>query len=69
VALAHQFAFESDLVDAEMVEVWEFPELGERFDVSGVPHTVINEGAAEIIGSAPEFHLLEKIRQILEDEE
>ncbi len=64
--LAHQMAMESEMVQAEMVEASEFPELAERYGVSGVPHTSINFGAGEVIGAAPEAMLVEQIRQVLE---
>jgi glutaredoxin-like protein len=68
VALAHQMAYECDFVVGEMIEATEFPDLVEQFGVSGVPHTVINEGSGELIGAVPESALLEKIRQVMEDE-
>ncbi len=43
VHLAHQMAFESPFVRAEMVEATEFPELAQRHGVMGVPRTVINQ--------------------------
>lgn len=61
VVLAHQMAMESPLVQAEMVEAIEFPELSERFNVSGVPQTTINEGAGTVIGAVPESHLIAEI--------
>jgi len=68
VALAHQMAMESEMVEAEMVEAMEFVDLSDRYGVSGVPHTVINEGAGEIIGAVPEAVLLDKIREVIADE-
>lgn len=61
VVLAHQMAMESPLVQAEMVEAIEFPELSERFNVSGVPQTTINGGAGTVIGAVPESHLIAEI--------
>ena len=66
VVLAHQFAMESPLVEAEMVEAMEFPELADRFSVSGVPQTTINMGAGTLVGAAPEQNLVEEIRAALE---
>ncbi len=66
VVLAHQFAMESPLVEAEMVEAMEFPELADRFAVSGVPQTTINMGAGTLVGAAPEQNLVEEIRAALE---
>ena len=65
VVLAHQMALESPLVQAEMVEATEFPDLAERYDVSGVPHTTINEGAGTMVGAAPEERLMAEIMHAL----
>jgi len=61
VILAHLMAFASDKVTADMVEVTEFPHLGQRYNVMGVPRTVINDDTY-IEGAAPENMLLEKLR-------
>lgn len=66
VVLAHQMALESPLVQAEMVEAMEFPELSERHGVSGVPQTTINDGAGVVVGAVPEDYLVEEIRQALQ---
>ena len=58
-------AIESPLVQAEMVEAMEFPELSDRHGVSGVPQTTINDGAGHVIGAVPEDHLVEEIRRAL----
>ncbi len=63
VVLAHQMAMESDLVQAEMVESMEFPELAERYSVSGVPHTVINDGKGNVVGAVPESQLLAELQR------
>jgi glutaredoxin-like protein len=65
VVLAHQMALESPLVQAEMVEAMEFPELSDRYGVSGVPHTTINYGAGTMIGAAPEEYLVSEIQRAL----
>lgn len=62
---AYQFALESPLVEAEMVEAMEFPELANQFQVSGVPQTTINMGAGTVVGAAPEQSLMEEIRSAL----
>jgi hypothetical protein len=54
-------AMESSLVQAEMVEAMEFPELSSRHNVSGVPQTTINDGAGNVVGAVPEGHLLAEI--------
>lgn len=61
VVLAHQLALASDKVTADMVEVSEFPHLGQRYNVMGVPRTVINDDTF-IEGAAPEAMLLDKLR-------
>lgn len=61
VVLAHQMALESPMVQAEMVEAMEFPELSNRHGVSGVPQTTINDGAGKVVGAVPEEALLAEI--------
>ncbi|MEW6179037.1 MAG: thioredoxin family protein [Chloroflexota bacterium] len=65
VVLAHQMALESPMVEAEMIEAMEFNSLADQFNVSGVPHTVINSGKGEVVGAVPESHLVQKIREAL----
>lgn len=65
VVLAHRMALESPFITADMVEAMEFPELSERFNVSGVPHTIINDGAGELIGANPEEALIAEIETVL----
>ena len=43
VRLAHQFAYLNDNIKGDMVEASQFQDLSQRYDVQGVPHTVINE--------------------------
>lgn len=43
VHVADQFAIVNDNIRANMVEVAEFPQLAQRYDVTGVPKTIINE--------------------------
>ncbi len=61
VILGHQMAFYSDKVKAEMVEATEFPELSVKYNVMGVPRTVIN-GTEFQEGAAPENLIVEKIK-------
>ena len=65
VVLAHQMALESPMVEAEMIEATEFPELSNRFKVSGVPQTTINAGAGTAIGAMPEDNLVAEIMRAL----
>jgi hypothetical protein len=66
VVLAHQMALESPMVEAEMIEAMEFPELATRHGVGGVPQTTINDGAGMVVGAVPEPHLVEEIQAALE---
>jgi glutaredoxin-like protein len=66
VVMAHQMALESPMVEAEMVEAMEFPELADRFNVSGVPQTTINMGAGTVVGATAEQQLVEEIRLAIE---
>jgi hypothetical protein len=58
-------AMESSMVEAEMVEAMEFPELSDRHRVSGVPQTTINDGAGQVVGAVPEDHLMAEINGAL----
>lgn len=53
VSLAHQFAMQNENIAADMIEVSEFPQLGVKYNVAGVPKTVINE-TFEVLGLQPE---------------
>jgi glutaredoxin-like protein len=66
VLLAHQMAMENPtMIHAEGVEATEFPELANRFNVRGVPQTVINAGSGMVVGAVPEQNLLAEIRRAL----
>lgn len=62
VIMAHQLALESDLITADMVEAIEFPHLSNKYQVQGVPRTVINEDF-HMEGAAPEPMLLGKLQE------
>jgi glutaredoxin-like protein len=64
VRLAHQFALESAFVKADMIESQEFPKLADRFNVRGVPKTVIN-GTHTIEGAVPEDVYLDHVLKAL----
>ena len=64
VLLGHYMAIASPMVRSDMVEASEFPELAVKYDVMGVPRTVINE-TVHIEGSAPEPMVLEKLQEAL----
>ncbi len=60
VRLAHQFALESPRIRGEMVEAAEFPHLVQKYQVLGVPKTVINE-TVFIEGAVAEDVFLEHV--------
>jgi glutaredoxin-like protein len=62
VRLAHQLALESDLIRADMVEAIEFPHLSMKYQVQGVPRTVINE-KVHIEGAVPEPMLMTRFKE------
>lgn len=64
VRLAHMMALESDLVTGDMVEAIEFPHLSQKYQVMGVPRTVINEDTY-MEGAAPEAMLMDKVKEAL----
>lgn len=64
VILAHQMAYASDKVIADMVEVSEFPHLAQKYNVQGVPRTTINENWFQE-GAAPEQLIIAKIKESL----
>ena len=49
-----------------MVDANVFPALASRHQVSGVPHTVINDGAGNVVGAVPEADLAAAIREALQ---
>ena len=57
ISLANQAAIESPLVTAVAIDATEFPDLVRRYNVNGVPKTVIND-ATELMGAAPEDHFV-----------
>lgn len=68
VLLAHQMAMENPrMIQAEGVEATEFPELANRFNVRGVPQTVINAGLGMVVGAVPEQNLLAEIMRALQN--
>jgi len=60
VRLAHKLAVENAHVIADAVEATEFPELANRYQVYGVPKTVVNEDL-QFEGALPEARLIEEL--------
>ncbi|MCD4706886.1 MAG: thioredoxin family protein [Candidatus Sabulitectum sp.] len=65
VVLAHRMAAYSDRVIAEAIEANEFPDLSRKYQVQGVPRTVINE-TYSVEGSQPESYLVEGLKKHME---
>lgn len=62
--LAHQIALENNNITADMVEATEFPHLANKYQVYGVPRTVINE-TIQIEGAVPEQMLIPELMKVL----
>jgi len=60
VELAHSMAIESPFIQADMVEASEFPHLVNKYQIFGVPKTVINE-TVSLEGAVPENVFLENV--------
>jgi predicted DsbA family dithiol-disulfide isomerase len=65
VVLAHRLALQSPWIRADMVEATEFPHLANRYQVYGVPRTVINE-TIHIEGAVPESMLMSELLKVLD---
>ena len=63
--LAHRLAMESDWIRADMVEATEFPHLANKYEVFGVPRTVINE-TIHVEGAVPEPMLVNELLKTLD---
>lgn len=50
----------SDHITADMIEISEFPFLAVKYNVQGVPHTVINEEHS-MVGAEPEMGFAREI--------
>lgn len=54
VRMAHKMALYSDKIRADMVSALEFPYLADKYNVYGVPKTVVNDGEVMFEGALPE---------------
>ena len=64
--LAHRLALESEWITADMVEATEFPHLANKYEVYGVPRTVINE-TIHVEGAVPEPMLVNELMKVLDE--
>lgn len=55
-------AVENEHIIADVVEVSEFVELAQRYNVQGVPKTVVND-SVEFVGALPEPRFLQQVLQ------
>ena len=62
ISLANQAAIESPFVSTVAVDATEFPDVVRRYNVNGVPKTILND-RLEIMGAAPEDELVAAIVQ------
>ena len=53
------------MITAEAVEAMEFPELANKHNVHGVPHTSINHGREHVVGAVPEMNLVAAIQRVV----
>ena len=64
VVLTHKMALESDQIRADGIEAIEFPHLAIKYQVQGVPRTVINE-THFVDGAVPEPMMVEGVLKAL----
>lgn len=64
-SMANRMALASPKVRALVVEANEFAELSRRFDVQGVPRTVVNRSGA-FVGALPEATFVESVLELVE---
>ena len=60
ISLANQAAIESPLVSTVAIDATEFPDLVQRYNVNGVPKTIVND-TTEIMGAMPEEEFITTI--------
>lgn len=63
--MAHKLAIASDNIRADAVEAIEFPHLANKYQVYGVPLTVIDE-KYRVEGAVPEGRLVQEVLRVLE---
>ena len=64
--LAHQIAMENPaMVLAEGVGAMDFQDLSEKYGISSVPDTVINDGAGRVLGALPEQNMLAELMRTI----
>ncbi|MDW8031618.1 MAG: thioredoxin family protein [Candidatus Bipolaricaulota bacterium] len=61
VRMAHKMALYSDKIKADMVSALEFPYLADKYEVYGVPKTVVNDGVVMFEGALPEREFVARV--------
>jgi len=64
VAAAHRLAIANQNIRADQIETAEFPDIVDKYNVSGVPDTIINE-QKRVVGAMPEIELAYFIQEAL----
>ncbi|MGE5533309.1 MAG: protein disulfide oxidoreductase [Bacillota bacterium] len=67
VRVAHQLAFANENIRADMVDLTQFPYLAQRYNVTSVPKTIINE-TASILGALPAGAVFLEILKVVNPE-
>ncbi len=65
VVIGFEMAYASPMVTVDAVEASEFPHLAVKYQVAGVPRTIINETTV-LEGAAPVALVMDKIREALQ---
>ena len=60
VKLAHKLALENDFITGDMIEAAEFPHLTNKYNVFGVPKTIVNE-EIQFEGALPEAAFVSQV--------
>jgi len=68
VHVAHQFALVNDNIRADMIEASEFPQLAQRYNVTSVPKTIVNE-THSFVGALPEGQVYLEVLKAVNPEE
>ncbi len=65
--MAHKLASANAHITADVIEITEFPELAQRYQIYGVPKTVIND-KVEFEGALPEEMFVQQALSAFLDE-
>jgi len=68
VHIAHQFALVNDNIRADMIDAAEFPQLAQKYNVTAVPKTVVNE-THSFEGALPEGQVYLELLKAVNPEE